>query len=272
MNTDYIQNIRYKLQKRVRRLNSLEHETFHYSLKQFWGFLNDHPIFTGIFQDLERRYAGTQQDAEKIVNELQGVVCDSEQENAALSYFIIKICVESDKQDTELNIGRAYGIGSGLSEELEKFKDYFLEPFYEYIDEQLDDQRAILTLLKRYKHKCEWFQRGHLFDLWKQDTQRGEKNLALHLYEYLHDQGLKFMIEPSSASGKADLISAQKDEEPLIADAKIFDPKSSKGKSYIKKGFHQIYQYTLDYNEPFGYLRVCSTNCVNGLNDTNLFL
>jgi hypothetical protein len=36
MNPDYVQNLRYKLQKRFRRLNAAGWEIFHYALKQFW--------------------------------------------------------------------------------------------------------------------------------------------------------------------------------------------------------------------------------------------
>ncbi len=114
-------------------------------------------------------------------------------------------------------------------------------------------------MLTRYKHKCEWFQRRTLFDLWNDNSSKGEKNLALHLYEYLHDQGLDFMIEPSSISGEVDLIVDQRGEERLVADAKIFNG-SDRGKSYISKGFRQVYQYLLDYNQSIGYLiiyKVC---------------
>ena len=67
----------------------------------------------------------------------------------------------------EVNVGKAYGHESKYNEILEYFKSLFLEPLYEYLDEQLDDQRATLALLRHYKHKCEWFQRGLLFNLWK---------------------------------------------------------------------------------------------------------
>ncbi|MBA7490520.1 hypothetical protein ES702_01058 [subsurface metagenome] len=259
MNAEYIQNLRYKLQKRVRRLNSTEYQVFHFSLKQFWGFLKNHPIFVGILEDLERRSPSSEADAEKIIIESQGRVADNELENAAISYFVVKKCVESDNPMVEVNVGFTYHEGKH-NDSLEYFKSLFLEPLYEYLDEQLDDQGATLALLRRYKHKCEWFQRKHLFNLWKDDTTRGEKHLALHLYEYLHDQGLDFMIEPSSISGEVDLIAAQKSDDPLIADAKIFNPEKGKGSEYIAKGFNQVYLYTLDYNEPFGYLIIYKTS------------
>jgi len=50
-----------------------------------------------------------------------------------------------------------------------------------------------------------------------------------------------------------DLIAAQHTDDPVLLDAKVFDG-DSRGKSYIRKGFNQIYTYTQQHNEPFGYL------------------
>ena len=80
------------------------------------------------------------------------------------------------------------------------------------------------------------------------------------LYEYLYDQGIYFSIEPTSASGEADAVLSQSGEEPLIADVKIFNPNKGKSKDYIAKGFRQVYDYTLDYNEPIGYLVIFKTS------------
>ena len=152
-----------------------------------------------------------------------------------------------------LTLARQYGPSSKISEALETFRDVFLEPFYEYLDESLDDQRAMLALLFRYKHRCEWFHRERLWNMIQQDSRRAEKLLALDLYEYLHNQGIDFNIESSSLTGEIDLIAAQGSDDPLLLDTKIFDA-DSRGKNYICKGFNQIYTYTQQYNEPFGYL------------------
>lgn len=259
MNGEFVQNLRYKLQKRVRRLNSTGFSIFHISLKHFWGFLEDNPVFMGILEDLGHLYPSAEENAEKILKG-HNLVGDTELEHAAISYFLIKKCIESDDQHIEINVCDTFGGTGKYDEMLEYFKDIFLEPFYEYLDEQLDDQKLILALLRRYKHKCEWFQRENLLELVENNTQKGEKLLALHLYEYLHDQGLDFTIEPSSISGKADLVAAQNTEDPLIADTKIFNPSKSKGRPYLLSGFNQVYTYTLDYNEPFGYLIIYKTS------------
>ncbi len=259
MDKEYIQNVRYKLQKRIRRVNSSEYQIFHYILKQCWGFLHDQPLFLGIMQELSLKSNCVAEDVEKIFSGRNTIVFDSEEENAAAAYLVIKRCVESDDEQIEISVARNYSNESKHNDALEAFKDIFLEPFYEYLDENLDDSGFILSLLRRYKHKCEWFLRNDLYSSWEKDTKKGEKLLALHLYEYLHDQGVEFSIEPTSASGEADLVSAQNTDDPLIADAKIFNPEKGKGKDYIAKGFRQIYTYTLDYNEPVGFLIIFKT-------------
>ncbi len=259
MDKDYVQNLRYKLQKRVRKLNSTRWEFFHIGLLQFWGFIQTYSMFVGILKDLEKRQPEANADADKIINEDLSLLGDNELENTAIAYFVIKKCAESDNPRIEVDIANNYGVKSKNEDALDNWKGLFLETLYDYLDEQLDDQKAILAILKRYKHKCEWFNRDYLFNIWKENTQKGEKLLALNLYEYLFDQGINFFIEPVSISGEVDLVSAQKDDEPLVADVKIFNPSKSKNVNYICSGFRQIYQYTLDFNESFGYLIIFKT-------------
>jgi hypothetical protein len=259
MNAEYVHNLRYKLQKRARRLRASEFTVYHFVLKQFWGFLQGQPLLVGIAADLKRH----QPDAEATADRIMGgepLVFDNEVEQAAVSCLVIEKCARSAESRPEIGIARGYWLSTNYNEMLEAFSAQFLEPFYEYIDEQLDDRGAILALLRRYKHKCEWFRREQLLHVWSSDTSRGERTLAKDMYEYLHDQGLDIILEPSSVSGEVDLIAAQKTEDPLIADVKIFNPDMSKGPEYIAAGFRQLYTYTLDYNEPFGYLIVFNTS------------
>lgn len=259
MDQEYIQNLRYKLQKRVRRVNSSEYQVFHYVLKQFWGFLQDQPILVGIMESIEVQAHLVESDVNRIFDSRDAIVFESELENTVACFLVLKRCVESDDDHAEINVAHNYSHESKYNEVLESFKDIFVEPFYDFLDEHLDDSSLLLSLLVKYKHKCEWFQRESLLKTWEADIRRGEKKLAMHLYEYLYDQGINFSIEPASASGEADAVSSQQGEEPLIADVKIFNPDKSKGKDYIAKGFRQVYDYTLDHNEPVGYLIIFKT-------------
>jgi hypothetical protein len=253
MAADYLQNLRYKLQKRIRRLNATDWNHFLYALRQFWVYFDSDPLFVSIVSGLIARYPDYSDSARKMVNGLE-LVGENEEEAAAIAYGVLKLYSQQD-QPCAICVPR-----DDFDKMLDQFRSLYLEPFYEYIDEHLDDPRFVLATLIRFKHGCEWFWRDDLYGLWNADTQRGEKRLALKLYEYLHSQGIVFTIEPKSASGEADLVSSQNSNEPLIADAKIFNPERGKSAPYILKGFRQIYQYTSDFNESIGYLIIFNTS------------
>lgn len=256
MNPQIIQNVRYKLQKRIRRLNSVDSSIFIPALKQFWVFFESNQMLSGIIEPLISKYPALHETVEKIFSR-EELVAETEGEAAGIGYAVLKRLSTCD-QTALFDLAWPYTRTSEYNEALETVREIYLEPFYEYIDEEIDDQRAMLNLLLRYKHRCEWFQRNNLSNMIQQDTHRAEKHLALDLYEYLHNQGIDFTIEPSSLSGKIDLIAAQDSDDPLLADTKIFDA-DSRGKAYIRKGFSQIYTYTQQYNEPFGYLIIFKT-------------
>jgi hypothetical protein len=261
MNPEFVQNLRYKLQKRVRRLNSLDFQVFHCGLLQFFGFLKSQSALQGILDDLLLRVPAANVEANRIFDSHEPRLNIDETENAATAYALLQKCAGSGRPGCEFEIGHEYDCAASMhNDALNVFRGMFLEPVYEYLDEQLDDQRLMLALLRRYKHKCEWFVREQLHRQWAAETQRGERALARHLYEYLHDQGIDFHIEPQSISGEVDLIAAQKTDDPVVLDAKIFDPSKGKSKAYIAKGFQQIYRYTVDFNEPFGYLVIYQTS------------
>jgi hypothetical protein len=257
MDTNVLQTLRYKLQKRLKRIDTADFQIFHGVVAQTFQFLTEHPVVKGILDDLERRVPSAEVDSEQMFNG-KLLTGENELEHIALAYALLKRTVASG-QDKEIALGHVFGHCSKHAEAAECFAGLFIEPLFDYIDEQIDDRRTVLGLLLKYKHHVEWFRRDDLRARFESDTQKGEKRLALDLYAYLHDQGLHFSIEPSSISGEADLISAQIGEDRLVADVKIFDPGKSKGVSYLCAGFAQVYQYSKDYNDPFGYLVVFKT-------------
>ena len=258
MDPQIVQNLRYKLQKRVRRLNSVDYQLFIPALKQFWAYFDNNQVFGGIMDYLVPHFPDLNETVEKIIQG-EGLIGSTEDEAAAIGYAVLRRITDSENYSIFFSLARPYGASSKANEALETIRDVFLEPFYEYLDESLDDQRAMLALLFRYKHRCEWFHRERLWDITQEDSRHAEKSLALDLYEYLHNQGIDFNIEPSSITGEVDLIGAQGSDDPFLADTKIFDAKN-RSKKYICKGFNQIYTYTQQYNEPFGYLIIYKTS------------
>ncbi len=255
MDRQLVQNIRYKLQKRISRLNSVETiVSFIPTLAQFWKYFDQQGTLVGIIDLLLLQFPEIENDIIRIVQENQDLYGDSEEEAAAIGYHVLRRVIHFNETSQVQLIAQNYGQSTEEHGALEFIREIFLEPFYEYVDEQLDDQRAMLALLIRYKHRSEWFYRDYLWNL-SQTERRGEKELAINLYSYLFDQGIDFTIEPSSISGEIDLIASQNTDDPLLLDAKIFDG-DGRGKAYIRKGFNQIYTYTQQYNEPFGYLLI----------------
>jgi hypothetical protein len=259
MHTEYIQELRAKLDRRAKRLKATGLVSFQAALRRFLVFLTTQPVFLGILEDLEHRYASLEAEADGVVH-LHRKDFEDELKQLAVSYSVLTKCADHPSPLTSAKIGGMYEKTMNIEEGLVSFKLHFVDTLYEYLDEQLDEQRAFLALLRRYKHKCEWFQSERLFSLWENDPRNGEKLLQRHLYEYLHDQGLDFLLEPSSPSGEVDLIADQRSDDPLIADTKIFNPEKGRGRDYIAKGFNQVYIYTCVYNKPFGYLIIYRTS------------
>ena len=144
----------------------------------------------------------------------------------------------------------------GFEESVSLYRDWYVEPLFDYLDEVLDDGNVLLATLIRYKQKVEWYRRDEVVALYEGDTLRGESRLKKHMFEFLFDQGLPFHVEPTTASGKPDVVSLDDSEHPFIGEVKIFDPARSKGPSDIKKGLYQVFRYCWDYNEPLGHLIV----------------
>lgn len=256
MDPQLVQNLRYKLQKRVRRLNSASYGVFDSTVRQFWGFFDANLVYVAMADRLKAQFPNVGADVDRIFAG-EGLTGETDDEAAALGYEVMRRIVNADMSRIHM-IARGYGSASTHNEAIEIIRDIFLEPFYEYVDEHLDDQRAMLALLLRYKYRSEWFHRERLWTLTQTEPQRAEKLLALDLYTFLYDQGIDFSIEPSSLTGEVDLIGAQDSKDPLLADTKIFDGEV-RGKNYLRKAFNQIYTYTQHHNEPFGYLVIFKT-------------
>jgi hypothetical protein len=253
MSSEYIQNLRYKLQKRVRKLNSADYNLFHHYLKQFWNFLSQNTLFKEILKEIEDKYKECEKNAEKI---LEGKLSIEHEEGLQIgnSYFVIKSCVESEDRKKEIMIC-CPSLTTKFDESIDHFREMFLEPFYEYIDEQLDEQNLVLNFLLRYKKKTEWFTRKVLYEKMETEKNNGETRieervLSPDLYEYLFDQGIDFQIEPKIATGRPDLVIEEMKKE-LVADCKIYHEGS---KVNISNGISQVYTYLQDTGKQFGYL------------------
>ena len=267
MHTEYLQSLRYRLQKRIRRQKSAGVETYILVLRQLWGFLDAEPALVAIQAELGQRHTEADLIAETIIKEglegadrknlLDGALGD-ERMWAAVSLGVLRRFAQLDNPQSVIRFV-PHQSSSKVIDYVSAFSQFYLDPFYEYVDERLDAPQFVLGQLIRFKHLCEWFWRDSLFETWE-STRLGEKALAMKLYEFLFMEGIQIHIEPFSVSGEADMVSSQEGADRLIADVKIFNPDKSKGAKYIIQGFRQIYQYTVDYNTAIGYLLIFNTS------------
>jgi hypothetical protein len=253
MDSQYLQQQRFLLQKRVRRLNSCDHRLFHSAFVQFWNFLKAHPLFAGVMAKLDAETPSHEEDMNVLLKDGDRIpVFEREEEAMAFTYRLLQHCAAQPvdgRRGPEVGIGHTISNDSEFSASLNAFRDAYLEPFYEHLDEALDQQTAVLSLLLKYKRKVEWFEREQVAEL----ASRGERTLAEHLYAYVFDQGLNFHIEPQSASGEADLVAPE-----LVLDAKVFDGER-RSVSYVKSGVNQLLTYARDFHQSAGYLVIYKT-------------
>jgi hypothetical protein len=250
--SEYIQSASRNLERRTEQIKTAWHTVYHYSLVRYWNYLHENPIFVDVFNDLERRYAYIEKDVQSIFSLKKVPSYTNEIEYVACCYFVIKHCAKSQQTEIEYNLGLRH-TNKGYPKQLEFFNTYYLDPFYYYLDEQLDGIKLTISSLLRYKQKCEWFERQLLLDKIDEDTSNAEKKLKFHLYDYLHDQGAKLVIEPYSYSGEIDLFYDQRGEDRIFAEVKVVKS-FSVAKNVIVKGFNQLYAYLSDFNSPIGYL------------------
>jgi hypothetical protein len=152
-------------------MNSADASIFHWALMQFWNFLVDDPLITGILEDLNHRSIEYEEQADMIFKDHAAIVFESEREAVETSYRVIRKCIEAqDQPNHEREIGHGYSVGGKHADAIDFFRSHFVEPLYEYIDEHLDDRRAMLAMLERYKQTCEWFQRDVLLKTWTSAT------------------------------------------------------------------------------------------------------
>ena len=243
-------DLRVKLRTRRSRIVSCGFEDFLPLTKQFYTFLDSNPILRAVIAELLARNPQSAAEVQNAPRDVR-VYGTTAQEAGAIAYIKWK---EFANQNV-LHGFYSHALHGDFTEASGTYKDWYVEPLFDYLDETLDDANVVLAMLIRYKQKVEWYRRTEVLKLYEDDTSRGEKNVKQHMFEYLFDQGLPFHVEPVAASGEPDVVSLHDSQHHFIGEVKIFDAEG-RGKSYVRKAFYQTYRYCLDYNEPLAYLIV----------------
>lgn len=257
MDSQYLKWQRDMLRKRYERLAKSDPVQVHAALLQFWNYLHAQPLLTGILAKLKAEAPSYSDELKALVENQLPPKFAHEADVSNFALRVIEHCASVPvggygEVQPEVELSIRHGQGK-MGPALDWFRANFLQPLCDVVDESLDQQRVVLSVLIRYKKKVEWFEREQVLAL----SAKGERTLVSHLYSYLHDQGMDFHIEPQSVSGISDLVSPD-----LVLDAKIFDG-ADRGRPYVKHGLHQLLTYARDFNQGVGYLviyRTCATD------------
>lgn len=277
MDQQLVQRTRYILRSRLRRTQSCPIALFPSACQHLVDWLNHHPLFRALIEGLERQTGDAIEQVKKMESELTTELTHSSydpgfysakttEEHAAVCWLIVRAVArtfsmsESHRHFIIRNFCE-YLTGEDLFEidkAVEPIRDVAVDGLYEYLDEKLDTRNIIYGILLKYKQRSEWFHRARLRQLADDglEGKKGERGLAVDLQEYVFDQQIEFVIEPSSSSGEADLLLRDPEGRYLILDAKYIPVDASRSLMVEKlaAGFHQVYRYCEDFNEPEGFL------------------
>jgi len=249
-----LQDVRFKLQKRVARLDGVKPDGLGNELIRFFEFFDSNHVLRACGESLHKGFPTIEAQLDEALKKQEMIEGATEAESAAIGQVVLRRFARPN--DGHFPFTQYVHFTASIADMLDRFREAFLAPFYEYIDEHIEDRKIVLAELIRFKHLAEWFRSENLWEKWKSDSRSGERRLAFAVYEFLFEQGIDFHIEPASASGEADMVSSQASPNPLVADVKIFDPDSGRNASYIKRGIYQVFRYLQDFHQPIGYLVV----------------
>ena len=135
-----------------------------------------------------------------------------------------------------------------------------LRRVHNYILDHLDKTSVGLSILRRYKQRCEWFNQDSLISLIDNSEKDGrqantEETLTQELCAYLHDNNVMPLAQVVFGKSRPDILGLFSQDELFPIEVKVVKKKENEK---IKKGFNQILTYirTIDLTEGF-YVIFC---------------
>ena len=248
----YLRDLRVKLQERRNRLYRTGYRTYHSEFQYLVQFLDANPYTRSLLTTLDE---ASSVDFEQWVKDHSGwgefEFPESEEGRAKICYGIIKKCNDGQWQSWL----RTFSSKGKVDDQLRDFNEAVVDPFVNFLHDQIDDSGNVLYLIERFKLGAEWFRRNELYNLYEADTSVGETSLDRELRAGLFEGGIDYPFsQPLSPSGKADVVAMLGSDDPLVLEVKVFDPGRGKNKRQLQQGFHQVLRYANDYNQSLGYL------------------
>lgn len=246
--------LRYELQVKKDRLFRVNFRALVDELKLFFDFLKKHPILHGLLEELQTNMPNFDEWYKKMAAERRIFWPSTEDERVRLCLAFLEHCINSGV-DGPLDIATNTGYHErSLEGAAHFFLEQFFMPFYEYLDQHIEEYSSVLYTMEKFKLRVQWFERKRLYNLYNADISRGEAILDGLLRQFLFDNGIEYPFStPASSSGRADIVASLHASDPVIVEVKVFDG-ASRGRSHLRQGFRQVHDYMTDYNKSVGYL------------------
>lgn len=247
--------LRYGLQVKKDRLFKVDSRAIVDELKLFFNFLNQHAMLAGLLAELRLNMPDFNEWYQKMTVARRIFWPSDEQERVRLCLSFLEHCVNSKNEDEPYTIAFTIGFhGTQVSAGMHFFLEQFFMPFYEYLDQHIEECSSVLYVLEKFKLRTQWFDRKRLFDSYNEDTSRGEAILDKILRQFLFDNGIEYPFStPASTSGRADIVASLHTPDPMIVEVKVFDGEN-RGRGHLRQGFRQVHDYMTDYSKDIGYL------------------
>lgn len=261
MQNNYLSFQKEKLIKKESSLGEAYFKFYHFSLKRFWNEINNDPIWSDLLISIKILSQATENSF--IFENTDGLIQTSREPQNELGhiircYSLISLCSNSQNNEIELVTARTHGAPNRPEQSqdtIRAFHDYFIKPICNFLLEEVDNKGILLSLMKIYKKKAEWFKKQELQELSNQTPSQSESSLKKNLYEFLLDKGINFSIEPNWNRSEIDIISDEGDEDRLCIEVKVVK-ESRRAKPSVKSGFIQIRSYLHTFSESIGFLLI----------------
>lgn len=249
------QRLRYDLQVRKERLFAVDYQAIIDEFKLFFDFVRQRPLLSGIVEELRVNLPDFETKYGAMVKVRRILFPEIEKERVQVCLSFIDHCIALGRLEEPYQIAFQVGFaGASVDNGTRFFLEQFFVPFYDYLDQHIEEYSNVLYVLEKFKLRSEWFERARLKGLYDSDTAHGEAILDRELRRFLFDNGIEYPFStPASPSGRADIIANLHTADPVVIEVKLFDAES-RGRAYIAQGFRQITEYASDYHKDIGYL------------------
>ena len=177
----------------------------------------------------------------------------SETQKLRVLLRIMEVCATEEQCDPTA-VGHKFTYASSLDDWAQAFTTDVVFPLVDYLQTRLGTESEVLHQLERMRRQVEWFEQERLYLAFTANTTKGEDLYDRRVREFLFAEGIDYPFsQPSSPSGKSDVVAGIDGDDPLVCEIKLYDG-STYGPTYLRQGVVQAIRYAHDYGKSSAYL------------------